>query len=446
MTDIYMGRWDLVLSQISSLQLPKEKLMAIYEQIVLELLEARENDLAKEVFVLSFLLFSPFPQLLRTTEPLQLLKLEYPDRYAKLESLCLRPAFSSSEAYEMNSSKDKKRREIAESLSSEITTAAPSRLMTLIGQALRFQQTQGLLPRDGSFDLFRGVKRSVRKDNEELLPRREVGHIKFNPDSHPETVLFSPDNLSLATGSVDGFIEIWDYDTCRLRKDLDYQAKEELMMHEDEPIICSTFNREGELLATGGRDGKVKVWKVSTGVCLRKFTKAHSQGVTCLSFSRDSSHLLTGSFDTLARVHGLKSGKILKEFRGHTSIVNAALYTKDNSNIVTGSSDGTVRLWDARTTECLFNFRSDSLTSSPCFFLSSLHIVVRPSLSAGSLSTTLGREFSIHTIQLIPNNPDLLFIGVKAPQAFITTTNGQVCGRFFLSLLPHFCPLSVRRL
>lgn len=58
MTDIHMGRWDSVLSQISSLQLPKEKLMAIYEQVVLELLEARENDLAKEVFPSS--IRSPF--------------------------------------------------------------------------------------------------------------------------------------------------------------------------------------------------------------------------------------------------------------------------------------------------------------------------------------------------------------------------------------------------
>lgn len=248
------------------------------------------------------------------------MKLEYADRYAKLEQLCVRPVFVSSDVYEMNTTKEKRRREIAESLSPELSAATPSRLMTLIGQALRFQQAQGLLPKDGSFDLFRGVKRSVRKDTEELLPRREAGHIKFTPESHPETVLFSPDNLSLATGSVDGFVEIWDYDTCRLRKDLDYQAKDELMMHEDEPIICSAFNREGELLATGGRDGKVKVWKVSTGVCLRKFTKAHPQGVTCLCFSRDSSHVLTGSFDSLARVHGLKSGKILKEFRSFSYI------------------------------------------------------------------------------------------------------------------------------
>lgn len=44
-----MGRWDLVLNQVSSLQLPKDKLMTLYEQVVFELLEARENDLAKEV-------------------------------------------------------------------------------------------------------------------------------------------------------------------------------------------------------------------------------------------------------------------------------------------------------------------------------------------------------------------------------------------------------------
>lgn len=246
---------------------------------------------------------------------MRLLKLEYPNRYSKLENLCLRPVFVPSEAYEMNTSKEKKRHEIAELLSSEVTVVPPSRLLELIGQALRFQQGQGLITKDSSYDLFRGTKRSIRKDNEELLPRRQAGHIRFNPESHPETILFSPDNISLATGSVDGFIEVWDPDTCRLRKDLEYQAKDELMMHEEEPILCSAFNREGELLATGSRDGKVKVWKVSSGVCLRKFSKAHSQGITCLTFSRDSTQILTGSFDTLARIHGLKSGKTLKEFR-----------------------------------------------------------------------------------------------------------------------------------
>jgi WD40 repeat-containing protein SMU1 len=74
-----------------------------------------------------------------------------------------------------------------------------------------------------------------------------------------------------------------------------------------------------------------QVWKIKSGQCLRKFESAHSQGVTSLAFSRDGTHVLSASYDGLARVHGLKSGKMLKEFRGHTSYVNAALYSPDGA-------------------------------------------------------------------------------------------------------------------
>jgi WD40 repeat-containing protein SMU1 len=47
--DIHAGRWDLVLGQVSSLQLTQEKLSLLYEQVVLELIEAREMELVREV-------------------------------------------------------------------------------------------------------------------------------------------------------------------------------------------------------------------------------------------------------------------------------------------------------------------------------------------------------------------------------------------------------------
>ena len=43
-------------------------------------------------------------------------------------------------------------------------------------------------------------------------------------------------------------------------------------------------------------------------------------------------------------MHGLKSGKTLKEFRGHTSFVNDAIFTMDAHNIISASSDGTVKV------------------------------------------------------------------------------------------------------
>lgn len=43
--------------------------------------------------------------------------------------------------------------------------------------------------------------------------------------------------------------------------------------------------------------------------------------------------VLSGSFDGSVRVHGLKSGKMLKEFRGHTSYVNDAVWGADGSQV-----------------------------------------------------------------------------------------------------------------
>ena len=56
-------------------------------------------------------------------------------------------------------------------------------------------------------------------------------------------------------------------------------------------------------------------------------------------------------------MHGLKSGKMLKEFRGHTSYVNDAVFSAEGGQVISASSDSTVRVWDAKSCECLHAFR-----------------------------------------------------------------------------------------
>jgi WD40 repeat-containing protein SMU1 len=66
MADINNGKWDSVLGQVSNMKIPQEKLIDLYEQVALEMIELHEMDTARA--------------LLRQTLPMQVLKNEDPNR------------------------------------------------------------------------------------------------------------------------------------------------------------------------------------------------------------------------------------------------------------------------------------------------------------------------------------------------------------------------------
>jgi WD40 repeat protein/uncharacterized caspase-like protein len=111
----------------------------------------------------------------------------------------------------------------------------------------------------------------------------------------------------------------------------------------------ATFSPDGRYILTGGWGGSMaRLWDSKSGKLLREF-EGHSSTINAVAFSPDGQYALTGAEDKTARLWDIKTGKLLHTFEDHAQGVCSIAFSPDNEYVITGSDDSTTRIWSIKT-------------------------------------------------------------------------------------------------
>lgn len=153
---------------------------------------------------------------------------------------------------------------------------------------------------------------------------------------------FSPlDNDLLTIGDESGRITV-----------VDVRAKSilrEIRAH-SQRVIHTVFSPNGQILASGSRDGTIALWDVPTWQPLGPFLEAHTEHIADLDFGNDD-HLVSVGLDGQVLLWDLSGEpKIELSLTGHGGSVSSAAFkdTPDEMTLATNGPEESIILWDLK--------------------------------------------------------------------------------------------------
>lgn len=152
----------------------------------------------------------------------------------------------------------------------------------------------------------------------------------------------------LAIGRADGVVQLWD---TTLAGTEGISCVEQFDAHPYSSVSAVAISDDGNILATGGLDSAVRVWRYSFGVWeeQRMVGAAHAAGICDIDFSDDARRLVSCALDHHVLVWDTESMAPLLYLTGHSGEIYgvAFVHGKDSSRVISCGHDATVKYWNA---------------------------------------------------------------------------------------------------
>jgi serine/threonine protein kinase len=148
-------------------------------------------------------------------------------------------------------------------------------------------------------------------------------------------VAFAADGQTLATGSDDGSVGLWDAVTG--------QSKGVLQGH-GSAVFTVAFAHRGRFLVSGGGDGTLRLWDIAS----RQQEALLSAGGTVrrVAIAPDDRTLAVGGSTADVELWDLASRQVRHTLSGHHSTIRALAFAPDGQTLATGDANGVIRFWD----------------------------------------------------------------------------------------------------
>jgi WD40 repeat protein/mono/diheme cytochrome c family protein len=115
-------------------------------------------------------------------------------------------------------------------------------------------------------------------------------------------------------------------------------------------VNALVFSKDGrQIFSVGGEAGllgEVRQWHVADGLLVRSF-QGHKDAIYSVALSPDGQILATGSYDQKIKLCNTQTGTELRTLSGHNGAIFDLAFRPDGRILASGSADRTVKLWDS---------------------------------------------------------------------------------------------------